>query len=411
MNDANLPGQNGHRTHVSPVYPDVSVIVVGYKSLAHLDRCFGALRRQDYPARIGLIFVDNQSPDRSAAHIRENFPDVLVVQSAENLGYAGGNNLGAKHASGHALVFLNPDTEVEPDWLVNLIRPMLDDPKIGLTTSKILMMSDHSKINTCGNEVSLAGITWCRGAGNPASSFDADSDVSAISGCAFAIRRSLFEQLGGFDERFFMYLEDTDLSWRARVAGYRCRFVANSIVYHDYQLHLTPWKIGLIEKNRYRMLGKHLSLRGIVGLAPALISAEILTWGYAALRGPRCVMAKARSTAWAVTQLGPVMRTRWRPIEGAILRDHAVAPPIVEGLGGNPSRLAQRAIRIVSHGAAALSLRLLPSADQNGHGHQAGNNGPAPADISDRHAPSVNGHGRTLVDLYSDREHTGIGLK
>jgi GT2 family glycosyltransferase len=342
------------------IYPPASIIIVGYNSRHHLDRCFNSLFNLGYPGRFEVVFVDNQSSDDSAAYVRDTYAQVRVLEPNQNLGYAGGNNFGATVATGDVLVFLNPDTEVVPGWLRSLVRPIATDHTVGLTTSRILLMRERDKINTCGNDVSLAGITWCRGAGQPAMAFDQDADVPAVSGCSFAIRRSLFEQLGGFDERFFMYLEDTDLSWRARALGYRCRFVAESVVFHDYSISLSPWKIGLVERNRYRMLGKHLSLRSVVALMPALLSAEILTWGYATLRGPRHLFAKARATAWALTQIGPVVRKRWRPTETAILRAHESAPPVVDGLGGPASRIAQRAIGVIARRTAALSLRLLP---------------------------------------------------
>ena len=405
MRNATRSTANGCLSCRSQDFPDVSIIVVGYNSFRYLNTCFAALAEQQYPGNVQHIFVDNQSGDESIDFMRTHYPNVTAMRAERNNGYAGGNNFGAGYATGSVLVFLNPDTKVDSSWLVNLVRPLLGDDKIGLTTSKILMMSNPSVINTCGNEVSFAGITWCRGANSPASDYTSDADVSAVSGCAFAIRRDLFEQLGGFDERFFMYLEDTDISWRARVAGFRCRYVADSIVYHDYNMDLTPWKIGLIEQNRYRMLGKHLSLRGIVGLAPALVSAEILTWGYAALRGRRSLLAKARATAWAFTQIGPVVRTRWRPIEGSILRDHAVAPPVVEGLGGRPSRIAQRGISVISRATTALSLRLLPAADATSgmpHRMTASTNG------WHEEVFTINGRASETTD---HREHSGVGLQ
>jgi GT2 family glycosyltransferase len=344
--------------------PSASVIVVGYNSREYLDRCFLSLLRVEYPGKFDILFVDNRSEDNSADYVRLAYPTVRVVDANENLGYAGGNNLGARRSSGDVLVFLNPDTEVEPGWLAALVSPMVADSGVGLTTSRILMMHDRGRINTCGNEVSLAGITWCRGAGQPAQDFDLDADVSAVSGCSFAIRRSLYTDLEGFDERFFMYLEDTDLSWRARALGYRCRYVASSIVYHDYSLSLSPRKVELLERNRYRMLGKHLSLRSVLALTPALLSTEVLTWGYSTLRGPRHLLAKARATGWAVTQVGPVVRKRWRPSEVAILRAHDPSPPVVDGIGGAPSRIAQRALGAFARRTAEISLRFLPDPDQ-----------------------------------------------
>jgi GT2 family glycosyltransferase len=343
-----------------PFLPSVSVIVVGFNSRRYLSACFNALANICYPGKTELLFVDNQSSDGSAAFVASAFPQVRTVETGANLGYAAGNNYGAAIAKGEILVFLNPDTEVAVDWLAPLVRPLVDDPTIGLTTSKILLLRNRETINACGNDISLAGITWCRGAGQPATSFTVDEDVPAVSGCSFAMCADLFRRLDGFDERFFMYLEDTDLSWRARVAGYRCRFVANSLVYHDYRLGFSAWKMGLIERNRYRMLGKHLSLRGIIALSPALVAAEVLTWGYAVLCGPRCILAKTRASLWAVTQLGPVIRTRWRPVEGEMLREHRLAPPVVEGMGGSAACRAQSVISVVSRVVATISLRLLP---------------------------------------------------
>jgi GT2 family glycosyltransferase len=352
----------GGRRLVYPL-PSVSVVIVGYRSRRYLDRCLGALLAQAYPGGFDVVFVDNASDDDSLDHVRATFPVVDAVASGANLGYAAGNNLGAARARGEVLVFLNPDTEVAPGWLCELVRPLATDPTIGLTTSRIVLMDDPSTINACGNEVALAGIAWCRGAGRPATEFAEDADVAAVSGCSFAIRAELFRWLGGFDERFFMYLEDTDLSWRARVAGYRCRFAAGSVVAHDYRLSLSAAKIGRIERNRYLMLGKHLSLRAVVALFPVLAMAEILTWGYAGLRGRACLAAKARATGWAIVHLWPVVRTPWRPVEGRILREHRTVPPVVAGVGGSPSRLAQAVLGAFSRAATAITFALLPAAE------------------------------------------------
>jgi hypothetical protein len=146
------------------------------------------------------------------------------------------------------------------------------------------------------------------------------------------------------------------------VAGYRCRYVAGSVVAHDYRLVLSAAKLGRIERNRYLMLGKHLSLRAVVALAPELAAAEFLTWGYAGMRGRASLAAKARATAWAVVHLWPVLRTPWRPVEGRILREHRPAPPVVVGIGGPPSRLVQAALGAFSRAAAAITFALLPSA-------------------------------------------------
>jgi GT2 family glycosyltransferase len=341
--------------------PRVSIIVVGYQSRHHLARCLHSVLGQHYSGETEILFVDNASTDGSADYVRSTFPTVITLAVEANLGYAGGNNLGADRATGEVLVFLNPDTEVSSNWLAELVHPLTNDPTIGLTTSKILLLEDRTTINACGNEISLCGITWCRGAGQPAGSFSDDSDVTAVSGCAFAITASLFWHLGGFDESFFMYLEDTDLSWRARVAGYRCRFVASSVVYHDYRLKFSPAKIANMERNRYRMLAKHLSLRAAIALAPALLLGEVLAWGYATARGPAYLAAKARATGWFLVSLPSNFRSTGGAMEAKILREHVASPAVVGGVGGSIGRLVQVVIAALFKGATAAASALLPA--------------------------------------------------
>jgi GT2 family glycosyltransferase len=135
-------------------------------------------------------------------------------------------------------------------------------------------------VNACGNEVHLSGLTLCRGMGQPSKAYDAPCEVGAVSGAAFLMRRELFEHLGGFDASFFLYMEDVDLSLRARLAGKRILYVPEAVVYHDYQLHFGRRKIFYQERNRYRMLLKIFRWRTLLALLPALLLAEAVTWGF-----------------------------------------------------------------------------------------------------------------------------------
>src|SRR5262249_29226959 len=154
--------------------------------------------------------------------------------------YAGGNNCGAAHARGEFLVFLNPDTTLAPGALSALLAPLRLETKAALTTACVGHMSPAEVVNTCGNTMHYTRLTFCRGAGRPRADFTTPAEVDSVSGAAFAIRRAVFEELGGFDENFFMYVEDTDLSWRARLASYRCLYVADAVVRHDYHPSYSP---------------------------------------------------------------------------------------------------------------------------------------------------------------------------
>lgn len=351
-------------------FPTASVIVVGYNSRCFLEQCLGSLRQQEYPASYEILFVDNVSTDGSADYVRAEFPDIRVIENTENNGYAGGNNLGAQNARGTVLAFLNPDTCTEPDWLQELVRPLVMDSTVGLTTSKIILADQPDTVNTCGNDLSLTGITTCHRAGERVAAVTTDEDVTAVSGAAFAIWTDLFKWLGGFDERFWMYLEDTDLSWRARLAGYRCRLAANSIVAHHYTLTLTPNKTQVIERNRYLMLAKNLNGGAFVALMPQLVIGEILTWGWATLRGPRFLWAKLLATIWLLTHLVDLWRARHairhlrRMPDGVVLRQHLATPPvdsISAGLMGRAAAGVLVPLAILTANVALLMIGTGPS--------------------------------------------------
>lgn len=262
-----------------------SVIVVSYNSRDELGPCLDSILAQLRPDD-ELIVVDNDSTDGSAEFVRAAYPQARLICDA-NTGYAGGNNRGAAAASGTYLVLLNPDTVAQPGALDALIAPLVEDDEVGLTTACVVLMDQPALINTCGNTVHYTGLAYCRGAGQPCTAYSTAADVDAVSGAAFAIRRSLFEALGGFDEYFFMYVEDTDLSWRARLAGYRCRYVPQAVVAHAYKPGYGPRKAFYLDRNRHVMLLKHLSGVTYLRLLPGLLLAELVTWGFLLLQGPR----------------------------------------------------------------------------------------------------------------------------
>nr|MDA8219853.1 glycosyltransferase family 2 protein [Dehalococcoidales bacterium] len=193
----------------------VSVIVVNYNGRPHIGQCLHSLladRRQDRE----IILVDNASTDGSADYVEQAFPQVRLIRNERNEGFGQANNLAAGVANGNYLAFLNPDTVVEPNWLDPLIATLEANPQAGLATSQVLLLSDPKVVNTCGSEVHQTGLTLCRGMGEPRDAFPLIEEVDAVSGAAFAMPRYLFWALGGFDPDFFLYMEDTDLSWRAR---------------------------------------------------------------------------------------------------------------------------------------------------------------------------------------------------
>jgi GT2 family glycosyltransferase len=285
------------------------IVIVSYNAKQKLMVCLESLCRS-LPADCDLVIVDNASAEGNADAIAERFPDVKLIRSAINLGFAGGCNLGARHTRSRSLVFVNPDTEVEPGWVEALVAPLEADDRTGLTTAQILLMSDPQRLNVCGCNVHLTGLTLCRGMGRLRDSYRQRQPVAAISGAAFAIRAELFERLGGFDEEMFLYLEDTDLSWRARLNGWQTIYTPDSVVLHDYELRITPLKIFWEERNRYLMLIKSLRWPTLLLLAPAYLLAEIITWTFVLLKDRHHAGNKLRAYGWMLANWRLILRKR-----------------------------------------------------------------------------------------------------
>lgn len=289
-----------------------SVIIVNYEGKADLEDCLPSVcdqRIDDYE----IIFVDNGSSDGSVEYVRSEFPEVRILANEENRWYAGGNNDGLAMARGDYLVVLNPDVEVDEAWLEQLLAPFDDDEvdeSVGLTTSRIVKFGDRETLNTCGNHAHYTGLGFCRGLDEPVESYSEPERVPAVSGSSFAMRRDVYEAIGGFDETFEMYYEDLDLSWRARLAGYDILYVPESVVYHKYELAIPDWKLFNMERNRYLILLKHLRGSTLLRLLPGLLLTEVLVWLYATISGGAALRMKAASWWWLLLNRASVLESR-----------------------------------------------------------------------------------------------------
>jgi N-acetylglucosaminyl-diphospho-decaprenol L-rhamnosyltransferase len=222
----------------------LSVIVLNYNGRRWLRPCLDALAAQRGAPPFEVIVVDNASTDGSAEAVRDYiqgtaavvdkgaFEALHFVENGANLGFAAGNNAGARTARGAMLAFLNNDTVVEPDWLARLYRALTTQPQFALATSRLVFLDDPSTVDSAGDGYLRAGGAFKHGYGGRAEDARVSREVFGACGGAFLTRRSVFEALGGFDERFFMVYEDVDLSYRARLLGFRCWYAADAIVRH-----------------------------------------------------------------------------------------------------------------------------------------------------------------------------------
>ncbi|MCL4458360.1 MAG: glycosyltransferase family 2 protein [Chloroflexi bacterium] len=210
----------------------VTVIVVNWNGRDYLETCLSSVLRQSYP-NFEILLIDNASTDGSLDLIEERFPQVGVIRNRVNLGFAAANNIGIQQSSSDYIATLNNDTKAEETWLAELVKAARTGPDIGMCASKMLFMHQPAIINSAGIALDRAGIAWDNRGGEEDTPDDS-KPYEVFGPCAGAAlyRREMLMGIGLFDEDFFAYLEDVDLAWRARLAGWRCLYVPTAKVYH-----------------------------------------------------------------------------------------------------------------------------------------------------------------------------------
>jgi GT2 family glycosyltransferase len=212
--------------------PRVTVVVVTWQGAHLLGPCLESLERQTLPHEV--VVVDNAStdgtPDVLAAH-----PAVRVVRTSTNLGFAGGAQRGLEAARGEWVAFLNNDAVAEPGWLAALVRTADANPRVAAVTSQLLLAGTRPpRVNNAGVVLLPTLYGTDRAAGADPADVGRPAEVFGFSGGAALLRRAAALAVGGFPVRFFLYYEDTDLSWRLRLAGWSIRYEPSAVVHHRH---------------------------------------------------------------------------------------------------------------------------------------------------------------------------------
>lgn len=217
-------------------WPTVTLIVLNYNGMEHLPACFESLRHLDYPEdRLELMMVDNASTDGSVPYVESEHPNVRVVRSSENLGFAGGNNLGAREAAGEHVVFLNNDMSVHSGLVRGLVETLDSDAEAVSAGAKILSW-DGSFFDFAGSICNFTGHAAQVGFEEPYHPDRYNEVVPQLFACggAMIIDRQVFLDVGGFDDDYFIYFEDVDLGWRLWVQGHKVLFAPTAVTNHRH---------------------------------------------------------------------------------------------------------------------------------------------------------------------------------
>jgi GT2 family glycosyltransferase len=304
--------------------PTVAVVVINLNAGPHLRHALAALSSQtSRPRRI--ILVDNGSTDDSLLRVDE-FELVELVEPGQNLGFAAANNLAVRMVDDCEWVALvNPDAFPRPDWLERLLAAAEREPGYAMLTSSLLSAEDTERLDATGDVYHTSGHAFQRDHGRIAANVQRPTgEVFAASGAAGLFRRDAFLEVGGFDERFFCYLEDVDLAFRLRLMGHRCLYVSDAVVEHVGSVttgRLSDFTIFHSQRNLVWTYTKnmpgalfwlYMPMHLLVNLA-GLVGYSLTGNGRAVLRAKRAAMAGLAEMLAERRRLQPARRVS--PIE------------------------------------------------------------------------------------------------
>lgn len=241
--------------------PLLSVIIPNWNGRKFLEECIDSLKGQTFQD-FETILVDNGSTDGSADFAEERYGEFLrVVRNKENLGFAGGNNVGIRMARGEYIVLLNNDTMVDPRWLEELVKAARFDPPIGMWASKAYSYYQRDRIEGVGELMYWDGLCRARGQyEQDHGQYNVMEEIFFPPGGAAMYRKSVFEGIGLFDEDFFVYADDSEIGIRARLAGWKCLLVPSAVIYHKDSGtagKYSPFKAFYVERNRLWLTVKY----------------------------------------------------------------------------------------------------------------------------------------------------------
>lgn len=211
--------------------PEVSIVVPNYNGIDYLDVCMKALLAQQ-DISMEILVIDNGSSDGSVEFLRKHFPKIRLICLDQNYGFCRAVNEGIRCSESPYVILLNNDTEVCPGFVKNLLSAIKRDKRRFSCAARMLQFEDRQMLDNAGDFYSALGWGIARGKGRPKDTFDKEEKVFSSCAGAAIYRRDLLLKLGGFDEAHFAYLEDMDISWRARIYGYENWYIPSAEVFH-----------------------------------------------------------------------------------------------------------------------------------------------------------------------------------
>ena len=271
----------------APGAPAATAIVLNYQGGEVVRRAVGSLLEQDLP--LDVVVVDNGSSDGSDAELERRFGGrIRLLRAGRNLGYGAGNNLGLRASSTRFAILLNNDAEAAPGFARELVEAAGRDERIGMVAAKVLLHPGRERIDTAGHLLYPDGLNRGRGRLElDRGQYDGQSEALFPSGAAALYRRAMLDEIGLFDERFFLYGEDAELGLRGRLAGWRCALAPRAVAWHHYSLSAgahSSLKAFHVERNRVWVLFEHFPWP-LIAVSPLYSALRLALQGWGALTG------------------------------------------------------------------------------------------------------------------------------
>jgi GT2 family glycosyltransferase len=286
------------------MHKKVAIILVNYKDYAqkYLKECFNSLRAQNYPKElIQAYIIDNSSSVESLDYLKREIPEARIIPR-EDGNYAAANNAGLKKAINEGfeyLVMANMDVKFDENYLNELVKAIDSDSKIGIAQSKILLYPKNEnewktpKINSLGNIMHFLGFGFTKGYGDDDTAIEGYPDINYASGCSYITKKDVIEKISGYNEEYYMYHDDIEISWKTRLAGYKIVLAPKSVIYHKYEFSRSIRMLYYMERNRYLVILTFYRIPTLILLLPAMIVMDIGMFFYS-------ILNKWNRTLWKV---------------------------------------------------------------------------------------------------------------
>ena len=209
----------------------VTIVIPNYNGKHFMEPSLSSLSKQTYK-NFHILVVDNASSDGSIEYMEENYPDIELIKLQKNYGFSKAVNIGIQHSRTPYVILLNNDTTVDTRYVEEMVKAIEKSPKIFSVSSKMIQMYHPELIDSAGDLYTLLGWGVCRGCGRPVSNYTKYDEIFTACAGAAIYRRSVFDEIGYFDENHFAYLEDIDIGYRARIYGYYNMYCPTALVYH-----------------------------------------------------------------------------------------------------------------------------------------------------------------------------------